>query len=138
MRVEWLLDPDAHDHPDVPLHQPVRRRIENLDLRAGPEEPIDLVERLFGDPRLARHDGESECRSLPRVLTTDLGRRDSESLTGTVEQRPDDLPAILQRLRFRNPDLHFERDSVHREEGIRSAPDADRLAPRPAVEPSVG
>lgn len=96
-----------------PSVQPAGGRVDDLDVRSRPQEPVDLIDGALGQPRLRRHHREPERRTLPRVLTTDLGSRDVEALASPVEQRPHDLAAVFQRLRIRNPDLHLETDHVH-------------------------
>ncbi len=93
--------------------QPAGGRFDDLDLGSGPQEPVDLVDGALGQPCLRRHHREPERRTLPRVLTTDLGSRDVEPLASPVEQRSHDLATVFQRVRIRDPDLHLETDHVH-------------------------
>jgi len=77
-----------------------------------------LVDRGLGEASLGRRDRESERRPLPRVLAPDLGGRDVESLARDGQQRPHDLPAVLEGVRSRDADLHLVGDRVHGRHGI--------------------
>src|SRR5687767_4550782 len=76
--VENLIDPRRKNLIEKPrpacLHEPVRRAVEHLDLGPRPEVAVDLVDGRLRQPRLGRHDRESERRPLPCVLAADLGR----------------------------------------------------------------
>src|SRR5262245_462975 len=79
----------------------------------GPDEAVHLVDDLRGQAVRRRHDREPQDCPLPLLLETDLGRRDAEAPAGTVEQRLDHLPLVLERLRRAHVQLDFVGQHEH-------------------------
>jgi hypothetical protein len=56
--------------------------------------------------------GEPEEGALPEVLEGDLRRSDVEPVPGAVEDRSDDRPLLLQRMRVGQVQIRFQRNYV--------------------------
>ncbi len=79
----------------------------------GPDEPLDRVEHLLHMPGRPRHRGETQFRTLPLILETDLSRGHPETDFAGLDQVLDDCSLGLERGAVGDVELYGQGAYVH-------------------------